>query len=60
MSSTGTEVKKSKDVQHGPIHYPLWFGGSSSCLAAGVTHPLDLCEFEELVEGTREHFTDEV
>ena len=33
---------KSKDVQHGPIHYPLWFGGSASCFAATVTHPLDL------------------
>ncbi|TKA64096.1 hypothetical protein B0A55_09959, partial [Friedmanniomyces simplex] len=42
MSTTGTEAKKSKDVQRGPIHYPLWFGGSASCLAASVTHPLDL------------------
>lgn len=33
---------KSKDIQHGPIHYPLWFGGSASCFAACVTHPLDL------------------
>lgn len=33
---------KSKDTQHGPIHYPLWFGGSASCFAACVTHPLDL------------------
>jgi dicarboxylate transporter 10 len=24
------------------IHYPFWFGGSASCFAAGVTHPLDL------------------
>lgn len=22
--------------------YPFWFGGSASCFAAGVTHPLDL------------------
>jgi hypothetical protein len=35
---------KSKDIQHGPIHYPLWFGGSASCFAACVTHPLDLSE----------------
>lgn len=35
---------KSKDVQHGAIHYPLWFGGSASCMSAGVTHPLDLGE----------------
>ncbi|EMC95406.1 hypothetical protein BAUCODRAFT_72685 [Baudoinia panamericana UAMH 10762] len=40
--STSADVKKSKDVQHGPIHYPLWFGGSASCFAASVTHPLDL------------------
>ena len=39
-----SEQKKSKDVQHGPIHYPLWFGGSASCWAACVTHPLDLCK----------------
>ena len=25
-----------------PIHYPFWFGGSASCCAATVTHPLDL------------------
>ncbi|KAI9823842.1 MAG: hypothetical protein M1819_001122 [Sarea resinae] len=24
------------------IHYPFWFGGSASCFAASVTHPLDL------------------
>ncbi|KAK9850127.1 hypothetical protein MYU51_012437 [Penicillium brevicompactum] len=24
------------------VHYPFWFGGSASCFAAGVTHPLDL------------------
>lgn len=24
------------------IHYPFWFGGSASCCAAAVTHPLDL------------------
>jgi dicarboxylate transporter 10 len=27
-----------------PIHYPFWFGGSSSSMAACVTHPLDLGE----------------
>lgn len=26
----------------GKVHYPFWFGGSASCFAAGVTHPLDL------------------
>lgn len=40
--STTAEARKSKDVQHGSIHYPLWFGGSASCFAACVTHPLDL------------------
>ncbi|KAJ9484225.1 hypothetical protein VN97_g9159 [Penicillium thymicola] len=24
------------------VHYPFWFGGSASCFAASVTHPLDL------------------
>ncbi|RAK96275.1 putative mitochondrial dicarboxylate carrier [Aspergillus ibericus CBS 121593] len=24
------------------VHYPFWFGGSASCMAAAVTHPLDL------------------
>src|SRR5437667_193040 len=24
------------------LHYPFWFGGSASCFAAMVTHPLDL------------------
>ncbi|KAF1821041.1 mitochondrial carrier [Dissoconium aciculare CBS 342.82] len=27
------------------IHYPFWFGGSASCFAATVTHPLDLITF---------------
>lgn len=27
------------------IHYPFWFGGSASCFAAAVTHPLDLGMF---------------
>ncbi|KAJ5666033.1 Mitochondrial dicarboxylate transporter [Penicillium maclennaniae] len=33
-------------AKHAPstskVHYPFWFGGSASCFAAGVTHPLDL------------------
>jgi len=33
--STATATSKQ-------IHYPLWFGGSASCFAACVTHPLDL------------------
>ncbi|EME87810.1 uncharacterized protein MYCFIDRAFT_129539 [Pseudocercospora fijiensis CIRAD86] len=40
MSATS----KSQDVK--AIHYPLWFGGSASCLAACVTHPLDLCKLQ--------------
>lgn len=27
------------------LHYPFWFGGSASCFAASVTHPLDLGMF---------------
>ena len=27
------------------VHYPFWFGGSASCFAAAVTHPLDLGMF---------------
>ncbi|KAF2141362.1 uncharacterized protein K452DRAFT_272166 [Aplosporella prunicola CBS 121167] len=42
MSATATELRKDKGIQNGPIHYPFWFGGSASCFAACVTHPLDL------------------
>ena len=28
--------------KQGAVHYPFWFGGSASCFAATVTHPLDL------------------
>ncbi|KAF2209339.1 hypothetical protein CERZMDRAFT_70233 [Cercospora zeae-maydis SCOH1-5] len=37
-----TAASQAKDVRPAPIHYPLWFGGSASCCAAIVTHPLDL------------------
>lgn len=40
-----TELKKSQDVKKTPIHYPFWFGGSASCVAACFTHPLDLGMF---------------
>jgi dicarboxylate transporter 10 len=41
MAPVSTPVQsKSKKV-----HYPFWFGGSASCFAAGVTHPLDLGMF---------------
>ena len=43
MSSTGTSRKKDHSIQSAHhIHYPFWFGGSASCFAAAVTHPLDL------------------
>jgi dicarboxylate transporter 10 len=31
------------------VHYPFWFGGSASCFAAGVTHPLDLGMFGVMI-----------
>ena len=30
-----------------PVHYPFWFGGSASSMAACVTHPLDLGKFKQ-------------
>lgn len=35
--ATTTKSKKQQT-----IHYPFWFGGSASSMAATVTHPLDL------------------
>lgn len=32
----------SQEKKKKPIHYPFWFGGSASSMAACVTHPLDL------------------
>lgn len=37
-TTTTTTTTKSKQT----IHYPFWFGGSASSMAATVTHPLDL------------------
>ncbi|KAJ9300762.1 hypothetical protein DTO271G3_1926 [Paecilomyces variotii] len=40
-----TGSRSSGDAQSAPrqkVHYPFWFGGSASCCAAAVTHPLDL------------------
>jgi dicarboxylate transporter 10 len=34
--------KQKWDREH--VKYPFWFGGSASCFAACVTHPLDLGE----------------
>ncbi|KAI5371055.1 putative mitochondrial carrier UCP, mitochondrial carrier domain superfamily [Septoria linicola] len=45
-----TAASKSKDVQQKSIHYPLWFGGSASCCAASVTHPLDLQQTNRKVD----------
>lgn len=42
MPETALEFHKDRSVHKGPIHYPFWFGGSASCFAACVTHPLDL------------------
>ncbi|KAF8420120.1 mitochondrial carrier domain-containing protein [Tirmania nivea] len=35
-------TKTSTTARHGVVHYPFWFGGSASCIAACFTHPLDL------------------
>lgn len=45
-STNAPALKKKKNV----ITYPFWFGGSSSSLAACVTHPLDL---SKLIRQTR-------
>ena len=34
--------KAATDNKKAVIHYPFWFGGSASSMAACVTHPLDL------------------
>ena len=43
MSDNAKDVKILQNVKKQPkLRYPFWFGGSASCLAATVTHPLDL------------------
>ena len=43
MSDDVKEVKTTSVGKAQPkTRYPFWFGGSASCLAATVTHPLDL------------------
>ncbi|KAK4228328.1 mitochondrial carrier domain-containing protein [Podospora fimiseda] len=42
MPEDSTEKILSQDKKQKPIHYPFWFGGSASSMAACVTHPLDL------------------
>ncbi|EED22416.1 phenylalanyl-tRNA synthetase alpha subunit (PodG), putative [Talaromyces stipitatus ATCC 10500] len=41
MPATTEQQQQPKKVVK-KIHYPFWFGGSASCFAAAVTHPLDL------------------
>ncbi|KAK2733490.1 Mitochondrial dicarboxylate transporter [Myotisia sp. PD_48] len=38
----GREMSVSPVSTKPALHYPFWFGGSASCCAAVVTHPLDL------------------
>ena len=43
MSNNAKDVKNLQNVKkQSKLRYPFWFGGSASCLAATVTHPLDL------------------
>ncbi|KAL8666397.1 MAG: hypothetical protein Q9202_001420 [Teloschistes flavicans] len=51
MSSTGNiGGKHNARPQPGAVHYPFWFGGSASCCAAAVTHPLDLDSYGRRVQ----------
>lgn len=43
------QSKVASSVKNGILQYPFWLGGSASCLAAGVTHPLDLGEIYPLL-----------
>jgi len=36
------ELSRKKAWEREHVRYPFWFGGSASCFAACVTHPLDL------------------
>jgi hypothetical protein len=36
------ELSRKRAWNREHIKYPFWFGGSASCFAACVTHPLDL------------------
>lgn len=51
-SSEKLEVSQPQQAVQSPVvknvRYPFWFGGSASCFAAGVTHPLDLGKFTEI------------
>ncbi|KAF1999149.1 mitochondrial carrier [Amniculicola lignicola CBS 123094] len=49
---SASELKKSEDVKKSPVHYPFWFGGSASCFAACLTHPLDLVKVRLQTQGS--------
>ncbi|KAJ5038088.1 uncharacterized protein L3040_006959 [Drepanopeziza brunnea f. sp. 'multigermtubi'] len=40
--SSEVKARKRTFSKRDVVRYPFWFGGSSSCFAACVTHPLDL------------------
>jgi solute carrier family 25 (mitochondrial dicarboxylate transporter), member 10 len=42
MSSKDKGRAAGSPTTQRPLHYPFWFGGSASSMAACVTHPLDL------------------
>ncbi|KAJ5899325.1 Mitochondrial dicarboxylate transporter [Penicillium taxi] len=42
LESPATRVAALAPAKSKKVHYPFWFGGSASCFAACVTHPLDL------------------
>jgi dicarboxylate transporter 10 len=44
-SAQAQEQSRTPARKREHVHYPFWFGGSASCFAACVTHPLDLGEF---------------
>jgi hypothetical protein len=55
MPSRGTseelkELSRKKAWEREHVRYPFWFGGSASCFAACVTHPLDLGGFLQIPE----------
>ncbi|XMA12999.1 hypothetical protein WAI453_005790 [Rhynchosporium graminicola] len=52
--STETALKQPKKIlkrtpaKRDALRYPFWFGGSASCFAACVTHPLDLVKVTQV------------
>ncbi|KAK7229062.1 hypothetical protein V2G26_001232 [Clonostachys chloroleuca] len=43
--------KREQRQKKSAIHYPFWFGGSASSMAACVTHPLDLVKVRKNHDG---------